>query len=161
VGFASSARISYGVILTETQAQRFRDTFFSTYRGIRRWHNDCWTRAKSPLGGRARTVFGRLLLPQVDSEWGRFNMLTAHTVSGSCADLIKLAMIKVAGVIPPDCHLVATVHDELVLDVPAGAKASQCCARVKRAMKEAFVEMFGDVVPVEVEAKVCSNWGEK
>jgi DNA polymerase I-like protein with 3'-5' exonuclease and polymerase domains len=87
-------------------------------------------------------------------------MRTEYVVSGSCADLLKLAMIKAAGVIPEDCHLVATVHDELVLDVPE-AKAKQCCARVKRAMKEAFVEMFGDVVPVEVEAKVCTDWGEK
>jgi hypothetical protein len=28
-------------------------------------------------------------------------------------------------------------------------------------MKEAFIGMFGDTVPVEVDAKVCANWGEK
>lgn len=32
---------------------------------------------------------------------------------------------------------------------------------IRQAMEDAFVEMFGKVVPVEVEAKVCSNWGEK
>ncbi len=28
-------------------------------------------------------------------------------------------------------------------------------------MTAAFVEMFGTEIPVEVEAKVCANWGEK
>jgi hypothetical protein len=28
-------------------------------------------------------------------------------------------------------------------------------------MREAFVEMFGTDVPVEVEAKVSASWGEK
>jgi hypothetical protein len=31
----------------------------------------------------------------------------------------------------------------------------------RHAMEEAFVGMFGDAVPVEVEAKVCTNWAEK
>ena len=29
------------------------------------------------------------------------------------------------------------------------------------AMVDAFTEMFGTGVPVEVEAKVCANWGQK
>jgi hypothetical protein len=32
---------------------------------------------------------------------------------------------------------------------------------VEGKMREAFIEMFGDTVPVEVDAKVCCNWGEK
>ena len=32
---------------------------------------------------------------------------------------------------------------------------------IKATMEKAFVEMFGNVVPVEVEAKVSGNWGEK
>jgi hypothetical protein len=28
-------------------------------------------------------------------------------------------------------------------------------------MKEAFRDVFGDTVPVEVDAKICRNWGEK
>ena len=69
-------------------------------------------------------------------------------------------MIKVASVVPSDVHLVATIHDELVLDAPADT-AKQYCDVVRYAMEDAFIEMFGDAVPVEVEAKVCSNWGEK
>ena len=69
-------------------------------------------------------------------------------------------MIKVSSVMPSDVHLVATVHDELVLDAPADM-AKQYCGMVRYAMIDAFTEMFGTEVPVEVEAKVCSNWSEK
>jgi DNA polymerase I-like protein with 3'-5' exonuclease and polymerase domains len=61
---------------------------------------------------------------------------------------------------PEDVHMVATVHDELVFDTPIET-AEFCRALVEEKMREAFVEMFGDTVPMEVDAKVCSNWGEK
>jgi hypothetical protein len=32
---------------------------------------------------------------------------------------------------------------------------------IRLAMQNAFTEMFGQAVPIEVEAKVCSHWGEK
>ena len=42
----------------------------------------------------ARTIFGRLLAPDGDRKWNRFVMFTNYIVQGSCADLIKLAMIN-------------------------------------------------------------------
>jgi hypothetical protein len=77
-----------------------------------------------------------------------------------CADLIKVAMVKVASLLPEDVRMVATVHDELVFDAPIETDEF-CRTLVEEKMREAFVEMFGDTVPVEVGAKVCSNWGEK
>jgi DNA polymerase family A len=108
----------------------------------------------------ARTILGRLLVAQKDDHWARFNMFTEYVVSGSCADLIKVAMVKVASLLPEDVRMVATVHDELVFEAPIET-AGFCRALVEEKMREAFVEMFGDTVPVEVGAKVCSNWGEK
>jgi DNA polymerase I-like protein with 3'-5' exonuclease and polymerase domains len=52
------------------------------------------------------------------------------------------------------------VHDELIYDVEAGL-APQYCDMIRGAMEESFIEMFGRIVPIEVEAKVCGNWGEK
>jgi DNA polymerase I-like protein with 3'-5' exonuclease and polymerase domains len=158
-GFRKYARTEYGLELTIHQAEAFRRNFFGMYPGLRRWHEECRRQAKTGTK-EARTIIGRLLLPQFDKEWSRFNMLTEYIVSGSCADLLKLAMVKIAPIMPSDVHLVATVHDELVYDVPA-PEAEQYCGMIEAAMKEAFQEMFGDIVPVEVEAKVCLNWGEK
>jgi DNA polymerase I len=87
-------------------------------------------------------------------------MWTAHRVSGSCADLLKVSMVKADAALPRDVYLVATVHDELVFDAPS-SEAEQYCETVKRCMTEAFVEMFGDTLPVVVEARVCEHWGDK
>jgi hypothetical protein len=64
-----------------------------------------------------RTKLGRLLLAQKNDPWARFNLFTEYFVSGSCADLLKVAMVKI-DMVMPDVHLVATVHDELVYDAP-------------------------------------------
>ena len=99
----------------------------------------------------------------LDSEFFEHAMTCPFgaTVSARiAADLLKVAIVKIAGVMPDSVHLVATVHDELVYDAPADI-APQCRDVIRQVMIEAFVEMFGTEVPVEVETKVCENWGEK
>ncbi len=159
-GFQIYARTTYGIELSLDEAERFRATIFNRYPALRHWHRKCHRLAEDPANDSARTVLGRLLIAQDDTQWGRFNALTAHNVSGSCADLLKLAMIKAAEALPDDVQMLATIHDEIVFDAPV-ATAVQHCETIKGVMVEAFVEMFGTVVPVEVEAKVCANWGEK
>ena len=118
-GFAAYAKTNYGLSLSIEDAERFRENFFCTYPALRRWHVECKRKSVNSGNDSARTVMGRLLLARKDDSWARFNMFTEYVVSGSCADLIKAAMVKVSSVMPPDVHLVATVHDELVLDAPA------------------------------------------
>ena len=159
-GFMNFAQTTYGIRLPFEKAELFRANFFRTYPALAQWHKDCWQKAKDPSLGEARTVFGRLLRAQKNAPWQRFNMWTAHVVSGSCADLLKMATVKIAVLLPGDCHLVATVHDELIYDVPAEL-AEHYRHIIKGGMEESFIEMFGTAVPVQVKAKVCSNWGEK
>ena len=160
-GFQGYARTTWGAELSLDQATAYRFNYFDLYRGIKRWHNECWNKAKYSDLVEARTIWGRRLYPAVESEWGRFNMHTEYVVSGSCADLIKLAMLRVSKAkLPLGAKMVATVHDELVFDVPA-ATAEESKRIIVEEMTAAFVEMFGTEVPVEVEAKVCANWGEK
>ena len=132
-GFAAYAKTNYGLSLSIEDAERFRENFFSTYPALRRWHTECKRKSVNSGNDSARTVMGRLLLARKDDSWARFNMFTEYVVSGSCADLIKAAMIKVSSVMPSDVHLVATVHDELVLDAPADM-AKQYCGMVRYAM---------------------------
>jgi DNA polymerase I-like protein with 3'-5' exonuclease and polymerase domains len=159
-GYRRGVRKDYGLVLTPAEAANYRNAFFATYPAIAAWHEECKRKANDPRNNRARTIFGRLLCAQIDDVWARFNLWTNYVVQGSCADLLKLAMLRVAAVLPSDCYLVATVHDELIYDVPADL-ADQFCAMIRMAMEAAFVEMFGSEVPIVVEAKVCANWGEK
>jgi DNA polymerase I-like protein with 3'-5' exonuclease and polymerase domains len=159
-GYRSGVRKDYGLILSPEQALTYRSSFFSSYPAIAAWHEECRRKAKDPKNDRTRTIFGRLLCAQKEGAWARFNLWTNYVVQGACADLLKMAMVKIASILPGECHLVATVHDELIYDVPADL-ALQYCDMIRLVMEEVFIEMFGTTVPIMAEAKVCSNWGEK
>jgi DNA polymerase I-like protein with 3'-5' exonuclease and polymerase domains len=158
-GFREYARTNYDIVLSLEEATRLRDKFFDRYRGLGGWHQDAWTRAQKGVS-EARTIFGRLSLEQGDEDWDRFQLHTSYRVSGSAADVLKLSMVKAMAALPSDVHMVATVHDELVFDSPS-AQASQHKETIRALMEEAFAELFGPELPIEVEVKVCANWGEK
>jgi DNA polymerase I len=69
-------------------------------------------------------------------------------------------MINVARIVPSDVPLVATVHDELIYDVPAD-RAEELCGIIRMAMEDAWYQLFGKEVPIVIDAKVCDNWAEK
>jgi hypothetical protein len=48
-----------------------------------------WNQVQYGSVKRAKTIFGRLLLPDKDEEWQRFQMLINCVVQGSGGDLIN------------------------------------------------------------------------
>jgi DNA polymerase-1 len=156
-GFQRYAKTTYGITLTLEEATEFRQKFFEQYPGLLGWHQSAWNKVETVT--EARTVLGRILLPRGDTDWAKFQMLTNYITQGSAADVIKVAMAKLAYRLPSGL-MVATVHDELVFDVPAEG-AESLCELIRITMIDAFTEVFGDVIPMEVEAKVCSSWAEK
>ena len=75
------------------------------------------------------------------------------TVQGTAADLIKKAMVDIAGRLAADrrgARLIIQVHDELVLEVPQG-EIEPVAALVRRAMEE--------VHPLKVPLAVDLGWG--
>ena len=56
--------------------------------------------------------------------------------------------------------MVATIHDELIVECPV-KMADEVCHLTEEVMKEAMAEILRGKVPVEVEAKVCECWKEK
>jgi DNA polymerase-1 len=156
-GFQRYAKTTYGITLTLEEATEFRQKFFEQYQGLKRWHQAAWNKVETVT--EARTVLGRILLPRGDTDWAKFQMLTNYVTQGSAADVIKVAMVKLAYRLPPG-FMVATVHDELVFDVPVDG-AEGLCELIRITMIDAFTEVFGDIIPMEVEAKVCSSWAEK
>jgi len=159
-GFQQYARTQYGIVLSLEEATKLRDKFFARYRGLATWHQEAWEKAEKGVR-EARTVLGRLLLEQGDGrDWDRFQLHTSYRVSGSAADVLKMAMVKTVAMLPSDVHMVATVHDELIFDSPS-AEAPHRSGMIRSTMEEAFTEVFGPELPIEVEAKVCANWSEK
>jgi DNA polymerase-1 len=77
-------------------------------------------------------------------------------LQGTAADLIKLAMIRVARELREQklrTKMVLQVHDELVLDVPAD-EVDEVRERVRQAMEQ-VIELK---VPIVADVAVGPNW---
>jgi DNA polymerase-1 len=159
-GLVTYAEASYGVRLTIPEASQFRARFFEAYSNLARWHQRNWRKAKNGAG-EVRTVTGRrrLLPTEASKEWQRFTGLVNTPVQGGSADGLKLAMIELAKRLPQGTHLILTVHDELIVETPTEL-AEQVCDIVRDCMVNAMARLFPEV-PIEVEATVTTNWGEK
>ncbi|MEW6482700.1 MAG: DNA polymerase I [bacterium] len=76
-------------------------------------------------------------------------------IQGTCADLIKKAMIDVYKSLPSNCKLLLQVHDELLFEIPE-KESSKIAPIVIESMKNAG--KFD--VPIEVNISIGKNWGE-
>jgi DNA polymerase-1 len=84
-GLVEYAASSYGVTLTEQEAEQIRKLFFARYQGLKRWHSQAWKRAEEGVS-EVRTRLGRRrLLPDLSTKWKRFSALVnAPVQGGSC-----------------------------------------------------------------------------
>ena len=158
-GLVKYAASSYGVTLSEDDAQKIRAKFFRTYGHLRQWHGESHLQAEKGIS-EVRTVIGRRrLIPAEASAWESFTALVNTPVQGGCADGMKRAILTLAQRLPQNARIISTVHDELIIETGA-AEAEAVRQIVETAMVEAMRDLFPQV-PVEVEAKVCETWGEK
>ena len=108
------------------EAQRFIDSYFERFPGVRAYTERTLAKAEEEL--RVETLYGRVrYLPDMKSrnravrENARRMAVNAR-IQGTAADLLKLAMIAVDRRLQAElgaARLLLTVHDELVLEAPA------------------------------------------
>ena len=85
-------------------------------------------------------------------------MAVNSPIQGSAADLIKVAMINVHRALKqklPDVRMILQVHDELIFEGPRAEMETvrEMCLR----LMPQSIEM---VVPLKVDIKTGTNWGE-
>lgn len=158
-GLVRYAATSYGVTMTEEQADAIRRTFFRTYGHLRQWHGESHVQAENGVGEVRTSIGRRRLIPATASEWERFTALVNTPVQGGCADGMKQAIVLLAPRLPDGARIISTVHDELIVEA-AESVAGQVKEILETTMREAMADLFPQV-PIEVEAKVCRSWGEK
>jgi len=122
-GLANTLRIG------RSEAEGFIAAYFERYPGVKRYTEE--TLAAAEEAGGVETLDGRVRwLPDVHSKnWNlreaARRMAINARIQGTAADLMKKAMIHVHRRLAtdhPESLLLLTVHDELVLEVPAGAE---------------------------------------
>ncbi|MGO4382618.1 DNA polymerase [Specibacter sp. RAF43] len=99
--------------ITSSDAREVINSLRRAYPTMNRWINDVKYRAKR--GDAMSTFFGRPLAETRDKPYRMVNW----TVQGTAADLFKQITLRVAAGLPRDA-LYLPVHDELVVQVPAG-----------------------------------------
>jgi len=146
--------------ISQEDARAFIQEYFTRFAGVRAWLDR--TVAEARQRGYVETLFGRRrYIPELKDR--NFNIrafgertATNSPLQGSAADLIKLAMIGIAGALQERglaSRMILQVHDELVLEVPAGEEevASEL---VKRHMEQAARLR----VPLVVTTGMGTNW---
>jgi DNA polymerase-1 len=151
-GFRQYARSSYGVELTEAQAEQYRAAFFASYPALRRWHNKVGRTGDRPI--EVCTVAGRRC-----RNVAQFNEKLNLGVQGTGADGLKsaLALLWERRAACSGAVLVLAVHDEIVIECDAD-NVESTAAWLKAAMIDGMAQLAAPV-PVDVEVEVALSWG--
>jgi DNA polymerase-1 len=144
------------------EAQEFIDAYFARFPKIREFLDRQVNRAAAE--GFTETLLGRRrYIPELQAanprvrDLGRRMALNAP-IQGGASDVFKLAMIRVnraLGESGMDCHMLLTVHDELVFEV-AEDEVEQATKLVKDEMEAAY-ELK---VPLRADIGWGQNWAE-
>ncbi|HZI22094.1 MAG TPA: DNA polymerase I [Gemmatimonadales bacterium] len=146
--------------ITQDEARAFIEEYFTRFAGVRAWLDRTVLEARTK--GYVETLFGRRrYIPELKDR--NFNVrafgertATNSPLQGSAADLIKIAMIGIAGGLREQglaSRMILQVHDELVLEVPAGEEGI-ATHLVKRHM-EGAAKLH---VPLVVSVGTGTNW---
>jgi len=146
--------------ISQDDAKRFIAEYFQRFAGVRAWLDR--TVAEARQRGYTETIFGRRrYIPELKDK--NFNVrafgertATNSPLQGSAADLIKVAMIRIASGLAAGglrTRMLLQVHDELVFEVPE-AEEESAANLVKREMEGAARLR----VPLVVSVGVGPNW---
>jgi len=148
--FKDYAFTNYGVVLTDKEAEEFREKFFNAYPGIAKWHRITADKLNLSDTGviQVSTLLGRKVA--VNRLTNALNV----PVQGSGADLLKMACVffkdfcKEKGI---DAQVINLVHDEIVVETSLEDKEA-AKELLKQAMEKAansLITQFTTTVEVE------------
>ncbi len=158
----SSFGLSKELKIIPAEAQNFIDDYFSRYPRVKGYIKR--THRQAEKKGFVSTILGRRRkLPDINSsnmqlrEFAR-RQATNAPIQGSCADLIKIAMVNIDKELLKKglkAKLIMQIHDELVFDVPGNE-----LDKVKIIVKKYMEGAMRLVVPIKINLKVGRNWGQ-
>jgi len=167
-----ASRLANDLRIARAEAQAYIDGYFARYPQVRAYMEGACARARET--GYAETLYGRRRPVSGLDAGNPMDRATAERVAintpiqGTAADLIKLAMVRVAAAIRgTGARLLLQVHDELVLEVP-DAEVEAVRVLVRGAMESvaglpgaepvAGGQSVTLCVPLKVDTGVARTW---
>lgn len=158
----SAFGLSQRLNIPRADAKKLIEDYFRSYPGVRLYIDSMIEKAKTD--GYVSTLYGRKrYLPDINSKnqvvrgLAERNAVNAP-IQGSAADIIKVAMIRIAERLKEEkikSKMVLQVHDELVFDVIP--EEIEKLPSIVKSVMESVIELS---VPLTVECEYGGNWLE-
>lgn len=154
--------LAKGTGVSRQEAEAFIDAYFAQYQGVKSYLAESIAAARE--AGYVSTIMNRRrYLPDLKARnFQRRSfaerMARNTPIQGSAADLIKLAMVRVAARLRQEklpATLLLQVHDELLLEVDRAA-----LPETEKVLREEMEQVFELRVPLAVDLKSGDNWGD-
>jgi len=148
--------------IPRAEAQKYLDTYFERYTGVKRYMEETKAQAKEDMF--VETIMGRrLYLNEINAANGLRRQAAERAainapLQGSAADIIKKAMIDINTFLykeMPEVKMIMQVHDELIFEAPK--KSSKEVLQMMKKMMEDAVKLD---IPLIAEAAIGDNWNE-
>jgi DNA polymerase-1 len=156
--FGLSSRLSF----TPKQAQEFLDRFFQRHAKVKAYLER--TVAEGRERGFVQTLLGRRrYIPELRSGNPNLRgfaerMATNAPIQGTAADLIKIAMVRMAKALTEGgfkARMLLQVHDELLFEAPEDE-----LARLEALTREVMESAMALDVPLKVDIKTGVDWAQ-
>jgi DNA polymerase-1 len=171
-GFQLYAEDVYGVSFTRQEAHDVHRAFFEVWDGMAQWHARMILKAQQT--GQVVSPIGRVRrVPDIfdgNPERAGYAERAAINapVQGFASDLMQIAAASISGTLPgvsgvPGAHIVATVHDSIVVEVPADSweQTTRACMERMVSVPQVLRNLGCEFdVPLTVEAQIGTRWGQ-
>jgi len=156
----SAFGLSQRLGVSRQEAATIIDAYFRQYPGVRAFMDR--TTSECRRSGHVETLSGRRRrIPDIDSRNATLRAAAERVainspIQGTAADMIKLAMIRVASELPtafPDAHMILQVHDEIIVDAPADHAPA-----IINLLSTLMSNALPLDVPILVDARSGTNW---
>ncbi len=158
----SSFGLGQDLNISRKEAEEYINRYFETYPKIKQYLDSLVEEAKTK--GYVTTLFGRRRpVPEIASSnfmqrsFGE-RIAMNSPVQGTAADIMKIAMIRVANRLKKDgsgAKVVLQVHDELLVETPVAETEY-----VKKILQEEMEAAANISVPLDVSVSVGEDWYE-
>jgi DNA polymerase I-like protein with 3'-5' exonuclease and polymerase domains len=142
-----------GIATTQKECKQYIAEYFKTYKGVKSF----LTKVEKTIRtrGYVKNLFGRRRRLNGNSS-REIRQAQNFIIQATSADLVKRAMVALAGKLPEDAQLISMVHDELIIECRAD-HAEDVLSIVKDVMQDT---PEGFTVPMPVDAKIVDCWAD-
>lgn len=146
--------------ITRNEAENFIQKYYELYPGVKDYMDNIIIKARET--GYVKTLFGRVrIIDEIKNnnfmvrQMGE-RMALNTPIQGTSADIMKMAMIKVANEFKENklrSKIILQVHDEIIVDVVESEKEL-----VSKIVKDCMENVYALKVPLVAELNYGENW---